>query len=229
MAPRILHIETSGRLCSVALSAGEELMDSRASGEVNDHSATLAPMIDGILRDSGLKPGDLDAVSVSIGPGSYTGLRVGLSTAKAICFVAGCRLLTVSTLESIAHAAMAMDSGATDYYAAVLDARRMDAYLGVFDRGGSRLDPDRFITIAPGCLHDMLSEGRSVMICGEGTERWQVLLPHDRIRIMPLECHALNLVPLAVKAYGEGRFADVAGSVPFYLKPPNITAPAAGH
>lgn len=183
-------------------------------------------MVRRVLDAENLTATNLNAVSVSIGPGSYTGLRVGLSTAKALCFATGCRLITVDTLQSLAMAAIShgWPDGAT--YLAVLDARRQDAYVGLFGSNGDRLTEDRFITVTEYSLQDFLVAGQTCVICGEGLAKWEVLRMPGEVELFAVECHATHLVSLALKAYSEGRFADVASSVPHYLKAPNITSGA---
>lgn len=226
MEPLILHIETSSRLCSVALSRGDQPLASLDSGVVNDHSATLAPMISQVLEQIGSRVTDLEAIAVSIGPGSYTGLRVGLSTAKGMCFALGCPLISVDTLQSLAWSAMAVEpDNSYNIYVSVLDARRQDAYMSVFRRDGTRLEESRFLTVTPGCL-DYLSGKGNILICGEGTDKWEQLTGLPGISTRPMECHALHLISSATTAYRAGEFAELTSVVPAYLKPPNITIPA---
>ena len=168
---------------------------------------------------------------MSIGPGSYTGLRVGLSTAKGICFGAGKPLIAVSTLESLAWTAMhslrSEEAGFPDVtYVSVLDARRNDAYVAIFDKDCGRLAEDQFLTIVPGCLDQLIPPDRKVVICGEGLAKWGDLAAGIGVQIVPVECHALNLVPVAADAFHRKEFADLSSCIPAYLKPPNITTPA---
>lgn len=231
MEPVILHIETSSHACSVALSSGTQAVTSALSTEVNDHSASLAPMIRQVLRDGHIQPSDLNAIAVSIGPGSYTGLRVGLSTVKAMCYAIGCPLLAIDTLQSLAWTTRAGLAARVDnirvdnIYVSVLDARRQDAYMAVFDQDGTRLEDSRFLSVTKDCLDSLLKPGREIVICGEGTGKWLIFQGVAGIRILNVDCHALNLITSALDAYLRREFADLASVVPNYLKPPNITIP----
>jgi tRNA threonylcarbamoyladenosine biosynthesis protein TsaB len=182
-------------------------------------------MIDEMLKRQSITPSSLSAVSVSIGPGSYTGLRVGLSTGKSICYVTGCPLIAVDTLHSLAFAAGDQLSNLPALYVAVLDARRQDAYAGVFDQEGNRLEEDRFLTVTPECLAGL--GGRSeVVICGEGLGKWESFKGKTGFRLLPIECSARYLVPIAARVLHQGNTVDLATIVPNYIKPPNITVKA---
>jgi len=230
LEPVILHIETSSRLCSVALSTGLNPSAWQISDEINDHSVALAPMIRHVLASGSKEIRDLNAVAISIGPGSYTGLRVGLSTAKGICFGTGIPLLAISTLESLAWTALQSQSGSGDQYpdilcVAALDARRNDAYVGIFDNHAGRLADDQFLTVSPGCLDRLIPENQEFIICGEGMPKWESFAADMGVRCIPVECSAINLVPVAYKAFHKNNFADLSACVPRYLKAPNITTP----
>ena len=224
--PVILHIETSSLACSVALSRGEELLAWQTQTERYVHSAALAPITRDILQSAGLVPADLQAIAVSIGPGSYTGLRVGLSFAKGLCTVLSCPLIAVDTLQSLAVTAARRGEPVADIYISTLDARRQDAYLAVFDSTGVRLAENRFVTVEPVLLQPWMSGGRQVVVCGEGTAKWAADVHGERARIAEIPCDARNLVPVAAQLFENQQFADVESVVPAYLKPPNITIPA---
>lgn len=199
-------------------------MDSASSSEVNDHSASLAPMIHQLLTSQSIKPSELDAIAVSIGPGSYTGLRVGLSTCKSMCFAAGRPLIAVDTLQSLAWIACTYRArNPRNIYVSVLDARRQDAYIGVFDDEGERIEDDSFLTVTEDCLDRFLSKGGEIVICGEGTAKWSAFQGRQGFRILPLECKAENLLQRALVAFKNGEFEKLSDCVPKYLKPPHIT------
>ncbi len=202
------------------------MIASSTSDDVNDHSASLAPMIKKILASQHIKPTDLDAVAVSIGPGSYTGLRVGLSTAKAICYATGRPLLSVDTLQSLAWSARkSFGADLHNIYVSVLDARRQDAYVAVFDHAGKRTDEDRFLTVTEDCLDHLSSDGLQMVIFGEGTAKWSFFQGRQGFHVIPIECNALNLMPIALDLFHKQEFADLSTCVPKYLKPPHITIP----
>lgn len=193
---------------------------------MNDHSATLVPMIRELFGSEDLSLSELRAVAVSIGPGSYTGLRVGLSTAKSICYALDIPLIAVDTLESLALTTRASRPGRRhSIYISVLDARRMDAYIGVFDTDGRRIADDQFITVTSECLDFIGTADSEIVICGE-TRKWQDFAAGHGFVLVPLECHARNLVRSGNERFLSGEFADLSSCIPKYLKAPNITTPA---
>ena len=140
MPGRIILLETSTSLCSVALLEGDEITAVRHSSEPRAHAAMTAPYVKEILDERGLKVSDCDAVCLSMGPGSYTGLRVGSSTAKGLCFGGGIPLLAVSTLEVLV--AQALSEGLPEgcrYIVPMIDARRMEVYSALFSADGQQL------------------------------------------------------------------------------------------
>ena len=140
MSPRIILIETSTSLCSTALLEGDRITAVRKSTEPRAHAALTAPFVKEMLDERGLKVSDCDAVCLSMGPGSYTGLRVGSSTAKGLCFGGGIPLLAVGTLDVLA--AQAIEAGLPDgckWIVPMIDARRMEVYTALYSAAGERL------------------------------------------------------------------------------------------
>ncbi|MBQ1655499.1 MAG: tRNA (adenosine(37)-N6)-threonylcarbamoyltransferase complex dimerization subunit type 1 TsaB [Bacteroidales bacterium] len=140
MPVRIILLETSTSLCSAALLEGDEITAVRHSGEPRAHASMTAPYVKEILDERGLKVSDCDAVCLSMGPGSYTGLRVGSSTAKGLCFGGGIPLLAVGTLDVLA--AQAIEAGlpeGCEYIVPMIDARRMEVYTALYSAEGQRL------------------------------------------------------------------------------------------
>ena len=140
MPVRIILLETSTSLCSAALLEGDEITAVRHSGEPRAHASMTAPYVKEILDERGLKVSDCDAVCLSMGPGSYTGLRVGSSTAKGLCFGGGIPLLAVGTLDVLA--AQAIEAGVPEgceYIVPMIDARRMEVYTALYSADGQRL------------------------------------------------------------------------------------------
>ncbi len=219
----ILSIETSGHHCSVALSTDDRILARRLSGEKLTHNATLAPFVEQVLKETGLTVSELSAIAVSAGPGSYTGLRVGIALAKALCFGADKPFIAVDTLQSLAyHAAQELQKDAT--YIANVDARRMEVYAAAFDRNGQQLSSTAPMIVEAGVFDNWLALG-DVVFCGSGTSKCISMLSSSGIICHPMEPKADYLAPLAYKAYLEGQFEDPASFRPQYIKPPNITTP----
>ena len=220
--PVILCIETSGKYCSVALSRGVELLAESESNDEYDHSAMLALHIQDVLSQSKLGFDQVNAVALSSGPGSYTGLRVGASTAKAICYASGIELIAISTLEAIASEAMER-SPDSDLYFPVMDARRMEVYVAAFDKSGQRLLHDMALEVTESTFSRLISAGEKIAICGPAATKCSRFLAGLEASNVLFEMHARYLVRPAVKQYFRGQFADNVMFTPKYIKAPNIT------
>ena len=180
MSEKILMIETSTECCSVALSEGDRIVAERVDETPKQQSALLAPYIDAVLREAGWQATDLAAVAVSEGPGSYTGLRVGVSTAKGLCFGAGVPLLGIDTLQILACQAV----GRFDCIVAMLDARRMEVYAASFDGNGVKQGATEAVILNEDSYRQELEEG-SVLFIGTGIEKFQAICPHPNAHFQP--------------------------------------------
>ena len=192
--------------------------------EGNQHSSILSPFIEKCLRAAAIDRSGLDAVCVSSGPGSYTGLRVGASTAKGLCFALRIPLIAVDTLE--AAALRASEIHTADRIVPMIDARRMEVYCATFDGEGIRLSQNEALILEEGIFDPLLEDNRQIIICGNGTEKAKTLFnQHNIVCDTAIDHSALYLVKPAQRAYLENEFADIYQFVPAYLKPPNITKP----
>lgn len=221
----ILHIETSTSVCSVALSRGRTVIGSIHLTEGMNHTALLTPSIDQLLQSNNIKTVDLAAVSISSGPGSYTGLRVGSSTAIGIAYSLKIPILQIPTLTSLAKAAFDRYND-LELVMPMIDARRNEVYTALFD---SRLNirfPVSSVILSDNLWDDLMITGKKVVFCGDGALKMKAYVEGTEGIIDPaIECNALNLVELAFQKYNAGKFSDPLRFVPFYLKPPNITEP----
>ena len=216
---RLLLIETSTALCSVALAVDGKVAATRESDQPRAHAAMTAPFIKGLLDDAGMLASDLDAVCVSAGPGSYTGLRVGVSTAKGICFAAGVPLLAVGTLDVLVQ--QARDNGLVPegchYVIPLLDARRMEVYTAVFSPDGQRLTE-----VEPRVIDaDSFSAERAggpVLFIGDGAAKCSEVLAGPQTRFVQTFPHASAMLGPAMREFEAGNFKDTAYFEPFYLK-----------
>jgi tRNA threonylcarbamoyladenosine biosynthesis protein TsaB len=218
----LLHIETSTEVCSVALSRDGDLLAyiDHAIGMM--HGELLAVYIDQLMQDQGLATKELSGVAVSIGPGSYTGLRIGLSTAKGLCYAIRKPLIALPTLETLCRATLSEYDAA--HHLALMDARRMEVYAVL-------MDPDGKIVWGPtawilddeaGGPDGQRLQGR-VVVSGNATQKLRSQFG-DKVWIdSGLRCAARHMVPMAHKAFAEGDFADLAYCEPFYLKEARVT------
>lgn len=217
--PDILLIETATSLCSAALIQGEEITASRETGEPRAHASKTAVFVDEILKEKGLRAADLDAVCVSSGPGSYTGLRVGSSTAKGLCFGAGIPLLSVCTLDILVW--QAIDGGLLPqdckYIIPMIDARRMEVYTAIYSPDGKRLSEIEPDVIGPESFSGQLAQG-PVLFIGDGAGKCSGTITSGNASFVQCNPHAAAMLRPALKAFAEGRFENTAYFEPFYLK-----------
>ena len=217
--PDILLIETATSLCSAALIQGEEITAYRESAEPRAHAAMTAVFIDQILKEKGLKVSDCDAVCVSSGPGSYTGLRVGSSTAKGLCFGAGIPLLSAGTLDILVWKAIGegLLPDGCKYIVPMIDARRMEVYSAVYSISGQRLTEVEPAIIDSGSFSKELSEG-PVLFIGDGAGKCAGTLVCDNAHFVQCNPDAKSMLVPALNAWKEKRFENTAYFEPFYLK-----------
>ena len=216
---RILLIETSTAQLSTALSEDGVVTAFRVCGEPRMQAALTAPSVKEILDEKALTVKDLDAVCVGKGPGSYTGLRVGVSTAKGLCFGAGIPLLSAGTLDVLVSEAHRLGVVPADCRAIVpmVDARRMEVYAAVFTPNGRQLTETVPVIVGPDSFADRLAEG-PVLFIGDGALKCREVLPSPNAFFAEAFPTAMAMAPLAEAAYTQKRFEDVAYFEPFYLK-----------
>lgn len=215
---RIILIETSTSLCSAALAQDGKIVSYRENGS-RQHAALLAPMIKEILDEQGITAKDCDAVGVSMGPGSYTGLRVGVSTAKGLCFGSGARLLATGSLDAIVYGAI--DEGSVPegcrYIVPMVDARRMEVYTAVYSADGRRLTDIEARIIGPESFAEELAEGK-VLFIGDGALKCEGTITGENAVFMEKRPDAKGMLRPVEAAFKEKRFEDIAYFEPFYLK-----------
>lgn len=219
MHQRIILIETSTSLCSVALAENGAIVAGRRSSEPRAHAAMTAPYVKEILDERGLRVSDCDAVCLSMGPGSYTGLRVGSSTAKGLCFGGGIPLLAVGTLDVLAAQAIAegLPEGCR-YIVPMIDARRMEVYSAIYTADGQRLtDVAPVVVEGIGSVFS-LPDGEGILFIGDGVAKCEELLAGPG-RWFRQECPTAEAMKEpALRELNAGNFRDIAYFEPFYLK-----------
>ena len=219
MPRRILLIETSTSLCSVALAEDGAVTAQRESTEPRAHAALTAPFVKEVLDERGLRAADLSAVCVSAGPGSYTGLRVGVSTAKGICFAAGIPLLSVGTLDVLVSQARAEGLVPEGCRAVIpmIDARRMEVYTAVYSPEGERLTEVEPRVIDGDSFREERAAG-PVLFIGDGAEKCRAALDAPGMRFVQTCPRAAAMLAPALREFEAGHFRDTAYFEPFYLK-----------
>ena len=221
----ILSIETGTDICSVALSNDGELMALRESSEGRDHAKMVAIFVDELLKETGVQPTDLDAIAVGKGPGSYTGLRIGVSFAKGMCYALNIPLIAIGSLDALAQVAREdyeagiIDIEESDWNASTLcpmvDARRMEVYTQLFTTAGVSKSEVSAEIVTAETFSDIRANGKLV-IFGNGAQKCcEVLSDAIYISVTP---SARGIVALAEQAFQSSKFEDLAYFEPFYLK-----------
>lgn len=216
---KILCLETATNVCSAALFDGPRLAACREAREPNAHSRLLTVFIEQILAETSTSAADLACVAASAGPGSYTGLRIGVSAAKGMCYGAGIPLVLVPTLEIVAQGLLAAGGvEAGDVICAMIDARRMEVYHGLHDSQGAPTGPVEPHILRETSYADLLARGR-VHFCGDGAAKVGRALDHPNAIIRGEEClSARHMLRPASERLARKQFADLAYDQPVYLK-----------
>ena len=214
---RILSIETSTSICSVAIHEQGELLALAEIKEPGAHAEKLLLLVDEVFEKAGLRFADLDAVAVSQGPGSYTGLRIGVSTAKGIAYALEIPLIGINTLQAMA-ASQSVAPG--DYVVAVLDARRKEVYTQTFGDSLQELSPIEAVVLEEGVFGSILEKGR-VYFVGDGVEKVKEEVKSANalfIADWAISLSAKNMGVLASEKHARQEWEDLAYFVPNYLK-----------
>ncbi len=218
----ILSIETATAVCSICLSEGDKILGIRETSEHNSHSRVVAVFIGELLKETGTRKHTLDAVAVSKGPGSYTGLRIGVSTAKGLCYALDKPMISVGTLEAMAYG-MKMHPriekpGLPVLYIPMIDARRMEVFTAMFDANLNPIKETSADIITDDSFHDWL-ENHHLVIAGDGADKCRSLLTHPNITFLDdFMVSARYMKEMVNKLFESGTFEDVAYFEPFYLK-----------
>lgn len=220
----ILNIETATDVCSVCISKGEEVLIVKEAEQEYAHSSFLTVLIEQCCAETAIPLSQIDAIALSKGPGSYTSLRVGASTAKGICYALDKPLIAIDTLESIAFATI--ENNKKDaLYIPMIDARRMEVYMAVFDNKRNLIEETQAKIIDENSFQEMFEKGTTIVFSGNGAPKCKEVIQHPNAIFSPEICNATNLVSLSFEAYQKKDFCDVAYFSPSYFKAPNITIP----
>lgn len=222
---KILQIETATQTCSVALSVDGETIALKEETAQNIHAGSLTLFIDEVMKQADLEYGDLDAIAVSKGPGSYTGLRIGVSTAKGLCFALDKPLIAIDTLKMMASGFIAANPEDTGLVCAMIDARRMEVYTAIFDHSLHTISETEAKIIDENSFAQELVDHKVTFI-GDGALKCSAVLNSDHASFSEMNFNsAAHLSRLAEQAYLAGDFEDVAYFEPHYLKDFVLTQP----
>lgn len=216
----ILHIETSTKVCSVALSQDGALIFDKADLDGPSHSVSCGVFVDEALSFANSHAIPVDAVAVSQGPGSYTGLRIGVSMAKGVCYGYRVPLLAVSTLQLLCVPVLLRHDDLPEdaLFVPMIDARRMEVYAAVYDRALREVRPTGADIVDADTYRAYLDE-HPVYFFGDGAEKCQAVIQHPNAHFLPgIVPLAKNMYPLAERMLMRDEVQDVAYFEPFYLK-----------
>ncbi len=220
----ILNIETATEVCAVNIASDGKVLFERESSKGLNHSQMLTVFIEEIFNECGFTPQELDAVAVSKGPGSYTGLRIGVSVAKGFCYFLDIPLLAVGTIDAMGkHTADNQEQylGKKDdsvMFCPMIDARRMEVYTAVYNAAGRTIKPVSAKIITENSFSSLLSNHR-VLFFGNGAEKCRKAITHpNALFIGPEKASARFMIKYAEEKFSNNCWEDVAYFEPFYLK-----------
>ncbi len=223
-APKFLLIESSGDVCSVAIAFGNEIVSEKSVIEPNSHSKYLASFVQDVLTLAEIAVDDLSAVAVSGGPGSYTGLRIGCSLAKGLCFGANKPLIATSTLRGLAVAGLEEFPKASQIVS-LIDARRMDVYAQLFDNNLNSLKDEYFLTLEENIFDINFNQGDTIAV-GSGSHKWvDEFQPIGVVKSSQSVLYARHLLNEVLIKWEAMDFEDVVYYEPNYIKSVFVTKP----
>lgn len=214
----ILLIETSAKICSAALAVDGKVVFSKKNDEGMAHARLLPGFVDEVLKNLG--GAKIDAVAVSSGPGSYTGLRIGVATAKGLAFGYDAPLISVPTLELLAYTVKSSVEVEKDaLICPMIDARRMEVYSQLFDADVKKAGETQAEIITEDSYKELLQTGKKIYFAGDGSAKCSgVITSENAVFVDSIEPDAANMAELAERRLRNGEFVDVAYFEPFYLK-----------
>ena len=223
----ILCLETSTAVCSVALVENGKVIALRESLDGQNHAEKITIFIDEVMKEANVSYRDLDAVATSMGPGSYTGLRIGVSTAKGLCYAMDKPLIAVDTLAAMAYGFKDYKTTrlqdykleSTDILCPMIDARRMEVYSAFFNEQLERISETNAIIIDENSFMEM-KQNNHLYLFGDGADKLASLFENDEniTVVEKFHCSAAYMAELADKAFKNNDFVDTAYFEPFYLK-----------
>jgi tRNA threonylcarbamoyladenosine biosynthesis protein TsaB len=214
----LLSIETSTHSFSCALHQDGNLIAFEESITEQSTASMLAATIDKLFRDTQCKKNQLNGVIVSSGPGSYTGLRIGVATAKGICYALSIPLISINTLYLMAHQAKNALVTGDALLCPMLDARRMEVYCALFDKSLNVIEPTQAKVIDDTSFAEHLNQG-PIIFFGEGSDKCQAMIKHSNAKFISAVKPAASILgEVGFQKFGKGDFEDLEHFEPFYLK-----------
>lgn len=213
----ILHIDTATESAHVSLAENGRLLHTLINGQQKDHAAFVQTGLQQLLHAAGIPFTAIDAVAVTAGPGSYTGLRVGMASAKGLCYALNKPLIAINTLEVMTKAAQQQDLNENYLYCPMIDARRMEVFTAVYDAGLNTLMEPCALVLDENSYALHLQKS-TLVIFGSGAAKWMNIPHQSNVLFTELTCLPEAFSALSYQYYNNGLFADLAYSSPYYIK-----------
>ena len=210
----ILNINTAISPASVCLARDLKTLSFAQSTHQKEHASWLHLAVKQIIAEAGTNLKDTEAIAVTAGPGSYTGLRIGLAAAKGLSFSLKIPLIAINLLEMMAQA---IGTEIADFYCPVIDARRMEVFMAVYGRNVDTIIAPCAMIVKPDSFYSLQERGKIIFI-GDGCDKIRKIIPGSNVEFSDKEVTAMDMVELSANNFSEKRFADTAYSEPFYLK-----------
>lgn len=210
----ILNIDTAGNTASICVAKDAIAVAVAENPQQQDHAAWMHGAIENLLWQENLQFHDIEAVAVSNGPGSYTGLRVGLSAAKGYCYALNIPLITLPTLRIMAEV---HKDESVDFICPMIDARRMEVYMAVYDQEYRLLQEPEAVILEENSLSKWTAQGR-IVVSGSGADKARHILTAENVLFSNIKASAINMSGLAESAFIRKEWANLAYTEPFYLK-----------
>ena len=210
----ILNIDTAVESASVCLAIHAKPIQFAINSTQKDHASWLHPAIQKLISKTELNLRDIEAIAITIGPGSYTGLRVGLAAAKGLCFALNIPLIAINTLELMASAIIETKA---DFICPLIDARRMEVFMAVYNKKRQEIIKPCAMIIEPGSFNSLLVLGK-IIFSGNGNIKLKNIIVHPNAIFNNINATASDMVYLSEKKFVEKNFADAVYSKPLYIK-----------
>jgi tRNA threonylcarbamoyladenosine biosynthesis protein TsaB len=213
----LLLIDTAVTTASVCIARNGAVITEKTNEAQKDHAAWIHQAILEVIEDAKISLNDLDAVGISAGPGSYTGLRVGMSTAKGICYAMNKPLVLVNTLQMMAAAAVATHSDKNILLCPMIDARRMEVFTAGFDQELNVVIPQSNMILEEESFKEILEKNK-IHFFGNGSTKFADLVKHENIVLDLVHFSAANMISIVTEKFEKSEFSDVAYAEPLYGK-----------
>jgi len=216
---RILCVDTSSFICSVSVFENLSLISSNSTEVEKSHSKLIIQLIDQSLKDAKIKINELDAFAVSMGPGSYTGLRIGVSTIKGLCYSLDKPLISINTLEILSKSALNHINNYNDFFICpMIDARRMEVFTKMLDNDFNEVEKDKALILDDKSFND-IGGGKSIYFFGDGSNKFQKIINNKNFHFIDnIISSSKNMGELANIKYENNQFENLTTFEPFYIK-----------